>query len=300
MACSPIGGTFASSACCPVPVHRFVAARLAALGRVFVLFAMPLCVMQSVVFGLTVSGYGEPIGRFHGIAAHFVAVLLACTFVFCALVAAQCLLLVIFGRRAAQAASMAFQVLFAVGLVQMLFFLPDLIRALRAGGPTHEGAAALAAFPPAWFFAIYEQLSGSGSSADGALAGTALLVTIAATMLAPALYGASYSLSVAAGPRGSAMRAAGERAYESRPRPARAVCQSTAGRRDPLVHASHAFPQPLAPHDVRGVRRVCPRDRRVFSALARLEEGARRLPGAGSGDDVDALVVQFLLLAACA
>ena len=116
----------------PIPVHRFVAARLAALGRVFVLFAMPLSAMQSVVFGLTVSGYGEPIGRFHGIGAHFVAVLLASTFVFCALVAAQCLLLVIFGRRAAQAASMAFQVLFAVGLVQLIFFLPELIRALRA------------------------------------------------------------------------------------------------------------------------------------------------------------------------
>jgi len=39
------------------------------------------CRFPSVVFGLTVSGYGEPIGRFHGIAAHFVAVLLACTFV---------------------------------------------------------------------------------------------------------------------------------------------------------------------------------------------------------------------------
>jgi hypothetical protein len=214
----------------PVPVHRFVAARLAALGRVFVLFAMPLCVMQSVVFGLTVSGYGEPIGRFHGIAAHFVAVLLACTFVFCALVAAQCLLLVIFGRRAAQAASMAFQVLFAVGLVQMLFFLPDLIRALRAGGPTHEGAAALAVFPPAWFFAIYEQLSGSGSRADGALAGTAILVTIAATMLAPALYGASYSYLSQRALEGPAMRATGSaRTNRARARLARSVSRPLAG-----------------------------------------------------------------------
>ena len=214
----------------PVPVHRFVAARLAALGRVFVLFAMPLSAMQSVVFGLTVSGYGEPIGRFHGIAAHFVAVLLACTFVFCALVAAQCLLLVIFGRRAAQAASMAFQVLFAVGLVQLLFFLPELIRALRAGGTTHEGAAALAAFPPAWFFAIYEQLAGSGGSAEGPLARTAILVTVAATMLAPALYGASYSYLSQRALEGPAMRAAGvARTNRARARLARSVSRPLAG-----------------------------------------------------------------------
>ena len=177
----------------PVPVRRFVMARLAALGRVFVLFATPLCVMQSVVFGLTVPGYGEPIGRFHGIGAHFLAVLLACAFVFCALVAAQCLLLVIFGRRAAQAASMAFQVLFAVGLVQLLFFLPELSGVLYSGGSAQEDVAALAAFPPAWFFAIYEQLAGSAGSADAALARTATLLTVAAAVLAPALYGASYS-----------------------------------------------------------------------------------------------------------
>ena len=177
----------------PIPVRRFVVARLAALGRVFVLFAMPLSAMQSVVFGLTVSGYGEPIGRFHGIGAHFLAVLLACAFVFCALVAAQCLLLVIFGSRAAQAASMAFQVLFAVGLVQLLFFLPELSGVLYAGGTAQEDIAALAAFPPAWFFAIYEQLAGSAGSADAALARTATLLTVAAAVLAPALYGASYS-----------------------------------------------------------------------------------------------------------
>ena len=101
-----------------------------------------------MVFGLTVTGYGAPIGRLHGISAHFLTVLLACAFVFCALVAAQCLLLVMFGRRAAQAASMTFQVLFAVGLVQLLFFLPELSRALRAGGTSSRrdrGAGGLSA-----------------------------------------------------------------------------------------------------------------------------------------------------------
>ena len=214
----------------PVPVRRFVVARLAALGRVFVLFAMPLCVMQSVVFGLTVSGYGEPIGRFHGIGAHFLAVLPACAFVFCALIAAQCLLLVIFGRRAAQAASMAFQVLFAVGLVQLLFFLPELSGVLYRGGTAQEDIAALAAFPPAWFFAIYEQLAGSAGSADAALARTATVMTIAAAVLAPALYAASYSHLSQRALEGPAAAAAGSaRTHRARVRLARLVGRPLAG-----------------------------------------------------------------------
>ena len=119
----------------PIPTRRFVIARLASLGRVFVLFATPLCTLQSIVFGMTVTGFGAPISRIHGISAHFLTVALACTFVFCALVAAQCLLLLVFGRRAAQAASVTFQVLFAVGLVQLLFFLPDLGECCSRGQP---------------------------------------------------------------------------------------------------------------------------------------------------------------------
>ena len=58
----------------PIPVRTFVVARLAALGRVFVLFGTPLCLLQSVVFGLTVTGFGAPIARIHGISAHFLTV----------------------------------------------------------------------------------------------------------------------------------------------------------------------------------------------------------------------------------
>ena len=50
----------------PIPTRDFVLGRLASLGRVFVLFATPLCTLQSRVFGLTVTGFGA---RFedHGI-----------------------------------------------------------------------------------------------------------------------------------------------------------------------------------------------------------------------------------------
>jgi len=178
----------------PVPTHRFVIARLAALGRVYVLFATPLCLLQSVVFGLTVTGFGGAIGRINGIAAHFAAVTLASAFVFSALIAAQCLLLVVFGRRAAQAASMTFQVLFAVGLVQLLFFLPELGQILRRGGGAHDGLSTLSAVPPTWFFAVYQQLTPAANDGTAAIARLGLGLTIVSCLLAPALYGASYQL----------------------------------------------------------------------------------------------------------
>lgn len=195
----------------PIPTHRFVLARLASLGRVLVLFATPLCLLQSVVFGLTVTGFGAPIWRIHGITAHFATVALACAFVFCALIAAQCLLLLLFGRRAAQAASVTFQVLFAVGLVQLLFFLPELGRILRAGGASHEGLSTLSALPPTWFFGLYEQLAGTADANSAALGRLAIELTIGAAITAIGLYAASYDrLSQRAlegvAPRASAFR----------------------------------------------------------------------------------------------
>jgi hypothetical protein len=176
----------------PIPTHRFVLARLASLGRVLVLFATPLCLLQSVAFGLTVTGFGAPISRIHGITAHFATVALACVFVFCALITAQCLLLLLFGRRAAQAASMIFQVLFAIGLVQLLYFLPELGRILRAGGTSHEQLSRLAALPPTWFFGLYEQLAGTAGASSAALARLAIGLTIGAAGAAVGLYAASY------------------------------------------------------------------------------------------------------------
>jgi hypothetical protein len=176
----------------PIPTHSFVLGRLASLGRVFVLFATPLCTLQSIIFGMTVTGFGAPISRIHGISAHFVTVAVACGFVFCALVAAQCLLLLVFGRRAAQAASVTFQVLFAVGLVQLLFFLPDLGRALRVGGASHEGLSRLSAIPPTWFFGFYEQLAGTAYGGTQTLARLAVQVTVGAAVAAVGLYAFSY------------------------------------------------------------------------------------------------------------
>jgi hypothetical protein len=177
----------------PIPTVRFVAARLAALARVFVLFATPLCLLQSLIFGLTLPGFGAPYSRLTGISAHLLTVAGASAFVFLALIAAQCFLLLTFGRRAAQAASVTFQIAFTIGLVQLLFFLPELGRILRHGGRSHEGLSALAMLPPTWFFGLSAQLTGGGGDAGTAsLARFAVGITMMAAIVAVGLYAATY------------------------------------------------------------------------------------------------------------
>jgi hypothetical protein len=189
-----------------------------------------------LAFGLTVTGFGAPISRIHGITAHFVTVALACAFVFCALITAQCLLLLLFGRRAAQAASVTFQVLFAVGLVQLLYFLPELGRILRAGGASHEELSTLAALPPTWFFGLYEQLAGTADASSVALGRLAVELTIAAAIAAVGLYAASYDrLSQ------RALEGVAPRASASAFRPAVRSSWFAGAMHRPVTHAVRAF-----------------------------------------------------------
>ncbi|MGH9309204.1 MAG: hypothetical protein ACRD1U_07515 [Vicinamibacterales bacterium] len=178
----------------PVATRRFVAARLTALGQVYMLFAVPVCLMQSLIFPMVVAGFGDPVARLHGVAAHLVTVSAACTFVFAALIAAQCLLLLSFGKRAAQHVSVAFQLLFAVGLVQLLVFLPDLGRVLRESGGAREGLSAVALIPPTWFFGMYEVLAGTADPGTAVFGHIAIGATVGALLLAGGLYAASYDL----------------------------------------------------------------------------------------------------------
>ena len=176
----------------PIANHRFVFARLTALGQVFLLFAAPVCIPQAIMIAMIAAGYGGPIGRIHGTAAHFVTVTLAATFVFSLLIAVQCLLLLAFGRRAAQSASMAFQVLFAVGLVQMLVFLGEMGRVLGAAS-AGQGLGLAVFLPPTWFLGLHGVLTGSDHALAQPLARLAIGGNIVAVLLAVGLYASTYS-----------------------------------------------------------------------------------------------------------
>jgi hypothetical protein len=76
--------------------------------------------------------------------------------------------------------------------VQLLFFLPELDRIVRAGRAAHEGLSRLAALPPTWFFGLYEQLAGTADGDAAALATLAVEMTIGTAITAVGLYAASY------------------------------------------------------------------------------------------------------------
>lgn len=178
----------------PVTTGTFVAARLLALGRVFLLFAGAICIPQTVIFGLLAWSYGDPAGLVRGLPAHLLAATAACTVVFGTLLALQCLLLTFLGRRAAQRASVVLQILFAVGLVQLLFFLPQIGELLRVRGRVVDWGSSTGAalLPGVWFFGLYEWLGGFGRRGSIELAQIAVTATGVSAVLSVALYAASY------------------------------------------------------------------------------------------------------------
>ena len=175
----------------PVPGYRFVLARLAALGRLFVLFATAICVPHSIIFGLFGAGFVGLTPRLFGGLAHLTTVVAACIFVMSCLVAAQCLLLLVVGRRSAQAASGVLQVVFAVGLAQLVVFLPTLGSALRQHGSAASSLTTLL-FPPTWFFRSYHVLRGTADQAAGTSGQLAPVLTLGSLAVAVGLYAASY------------------------------------------------------------------------------------------------------------
>ena len=175
----------------PVRTRTFVAARLLAVGQVFLLFAIAICVPQAIVFGLLAGSFGDPAGLILGPIAHLLTAAAACTLVFSALLAMQCLLLLVLGRRAAQRASVVLQVVFAIALVQLLFFLPQLGELLRnRERMLMTGTAALV--PGVWFLGLYEWLAGFAGPVATQLARAAAASAFGSLLLSTALYALSY------------------------------------------------------------------------------------------------------------
>lgn len=177
----------------PVRTRTLVAARLIALGRVLLLFAAAICVPQAVLFGLLAGSYGDPAGLIRGVAAHLVTAAAACILVFSTLMALQCLLLTVLGRRAAQRASVVLQMVFAVGLIQLLFFLPQIGALLRDREQMLEWAPGGAGLlPGVWFLGLYEWLGGFADDSAVTLARVAAGLTVISLILSMLLYAACY------------------------------------------------------------------------------------------------------------
>ena len=129
-------------------------------------------------------------------AAHLAATVLAGTFSAALFVALQGLMLCVLGRKLFGWISPVMQAGSMVALLAVLFLTPliagNIEMLFAAGGP------AVRWFPPFWFLGVYEfVMHGSGGSPIWAsLAGTAVLATVGALVLAAATYPLAYARRV--------------------------------------------------------------------------------------------------------
>ena len=182
----------------PIPTRHFVLARLASLGRVFVLFATPLCTLQSIVFGMTVTGFGgadledsrhQRALRDRGAGVR-VRVLRADRGAVSAAARVRP------PRRAGGVGHLPGAVRGRPGAAAVLPARSRPGAAARRGQPrraraTVGGSADLV-------LRFYEQLAGTADGGTAALARLAVQVTVGAAVLAVALYGVQLQRSVAA------------------------------------------------------------------------------------------------------
>ena len=161
----------------PLRTRTHVIGRLAALGAVAALFAIGVNVLTAAAYGPAAM-------------AHIIAAGLGGLFVFFTLIAAQGVLLNLFGRRVAQRLALVLQMLFVILLVQALFFVPYLGVSVREA--FHAGESRGGWLPPAWFLALYDVLAGSPREVPATYAAAALLAAVGAAAIATALLAGSY------------------------------------------------------------------------------------------------------------
>jgi hypothetical protein len=178
----------------PIDTATFVVARLGALGWLFCLFVAGTTVLPALMFSLIVSGFLPTPGIVRSVTSHVAALLLACAFAFYSLLALQCLLLALFGRAIVQRLTVLLQILFTVGLLQLLLFLPSLGARMGDGSLRPDWLSSGLAWwlPPVWFAGIYEVLSGYGGRSAYSLAATGLVVSVGSVVATVVLYAASY------------------------------------------------------------------------------------------------------------
>lgn len=178
----------------PLRPATLVFARLGALCTVFCLFVAGTAVLPATLFGVMAFEFGSPAGLTRGIAAQLVAMSMASACGFFALIALQCALLTVLGRRVVQRLAVVLQIVFAVALLQMLLFLPHVGGLMGDGNATPDWMSSRLAglLPSVWFLGVYEVLSGFGGRDAYRLAAIGGIAACASAGGAVALYAASY------------------------------------------------------------------------------------------------------------
>lgn len=149
-------------------------------------------------FAITASRYvGEP-GVTVSFAAHTGAVTAAGVFVYWLLLMLQGAAFLALGPRAARRLAVGLQIVFTIGLIQVVMLLPIVGRSLasRAVGVDWLESPATPWFPPLWFVAVYEALAGTTSAVVDRYARIGVAAAGACALAAVTLYAGGYTRMV--------------------------------------------------------------------------------------------------------
>ena len=170
----------------PVPGRVLIAARLAALTAVALIFTAGVNIVPSLTFGPAVGAFGGASGWVMGAAAHAIATGLAGLFVFFSLIALEGVLLIMLGRHWAERVSVALQMAFVVMLLQLLFFMPQIGGMLQADLGSAATDPILRLVPSVWFLGLYDV---AGCRPSGGTTGLALTAIAASAVAAGGAFG---------------------------------------------------------------------------------------------------------------
>ena len=152
----------------PIQSHTVLWAKLAALAKFLLILSVPLTLIGALVFPAVMhagwrSGWTPALRTMAG---HAAATLAASWFAFFSLLAAQSVILLVFGLRVARRLAAAVQLAVTLGLVVSLLLMPLIASSTLALKRSAAGAGGFA--PQMWFMGIYQTIAGRGD-ADWAL-----------------------------------------------------------------------------------------------------------------------------------
>lgn len=175
----------------PLSTRTHVVGRIGALTAVAALFCAGVNMPSAIVYGPIVWGNDAATGLLRAVAAHLIATGMGGLFMFFLLIAAQGVLLNVFGRRTAQTLALVLQAAFVVVVLQAPFFVPRLGSLVRAAFQG-EDQTMVAYLPPAWFLALYDVVAGTPRAVPMAYTLAAVGGTVATAVMATALVAGSY------------------------------------------------------------------------------------------------------------
>jgi hypothetical protein len=175
----------------PVRPSVVVAARVTVVSTFVLGFASVINVFSAVIFAFASAGSATWTVAMRHFCAHLAATLGASLFVFLSLVALQATCVVVLPARVQRIASVGFQLVFVVTLLQWVIFSPGILARLTGNEPNLLGSGPGGMLPPVWFLGVYEALLGN----DVGIRATAISATALAFVASVCAYGVAYRIS---------------------------------------------------------------------------------------------------------